>query len=119
MFLAQGVVAKAQVRHEGGEPEQPVGPLLVVEGAEVVVHLAACNRPPEGKSLDEAAEMTRDAGERTAAALRAAAVAPRRVSVAGTTQTGTAYGVAKAAAGANRAAVTEKTSLSSGSGSNR
>lgn len=88
-----------EIREASARPGREAELAAAVDGADLVVHLAACNRPPEGKSLEDAAEMTRDAGERTAAALRAAAVAPRRVSVAGTTQTGTAYGDAKAAAG--------------------
>lgn len=70
-----------------------------VDGADVVVHLAACNRPGPGDTPDDAARMTREAGERTAAAIKAAGTPPGRVTIAGTTQTGTAYGDAKRAAG--------------------
>ncbi|AZA10438.1 polysaccharide biosynthesis C-terminal domain-containing protein [Corynebacterium gerontici] len=73
-----------------------------IAGADLVVHLAACNRPAEGETLDDAAAATHKAGNITAEAIALAAdrgQAPNAVTIAGTTQTGTAYGDAKAAAG--------------------
>lgn len=73
-----------------------------VADADLVVHLAACNRPAEGQTLEDAAAATESAGLITAKAIAQAAArghAPKAVTIAGTTQTGTAYGDAKTAAG--------------------
>lgn len=86
-----------------------------IDGASTVIHLAACNRPGEGQTLEDAAEATLAAARRTASALQNATKPPSRVVIAGTTQSGTAYGAAKAngteeimrAAGARSATTTE------------
>ncbi|AZA08248.1 NAD-dependent epimerase/dehydratase family protein [Corynebacterium pseudopelargi] len=73
-----------------------------IANADLVVHLAACNRPAEGQTLEDAAEATRVAGQITAQAIELAArqgKAPKAVSIAGTTQEGTAYADAKRFAG--------------------
>lgn len=85
------------VRAASARPGQESRLHGAVDGAATVIHLAACNRPTEGQTPEDAAEATLAAARRTAAALRAAAAPPGRVVIAGTTQAGTAYGEAKAA----------------------
>ncbi|WP_394284347.1 NAD-dependent epimerase/dehydratase family protein [Corynebacterium sp.] len=70
-----------------------------IDGADTVIHLAACNRPADGQTTHDAANDTLAAAHRTASALRAANTPPSRVVVAGTTQAGTEYGDAKSAGG--------------------
>lgn len=66
-----------------------------IDGASTVIHLAACNRPGEGQTPQDAADATLAAAQRTASAIQRAGTPPSRVVIAGTTQSGTAYGEAK------------------------
>lgn len=86
------------VRTASARPGQEPELHSAIDGAATVIHLAACNRPAAGQTLEDAAEETLAAAQRTAAAIRGAATPPARVVIAGTTQSGTAYGAAKATA---------------------
>lgn len=88
----------ADVRTTSARPGRESDLRAAVDGASTVIHLAACNRPAAGQTLDDAAGETLAAAQRTAAAIRDAASPPSRIVIAGTTQSGTAYGEAKASA---------------------
>ncbi|AGS35333.1 capsular polysaccharide synthesis enzyme [Corynebacterium maris DSM 45190] len=95
------------VRTASARPGQEAELLTAVDGADTVIHLAACNRPAEGQTPQDAADHTLAAAHRTATALREAGSPPSRVVVAGTTQSGTDYGEAKSSGGDAIAAVAD------------
>lgn len=85
-----------EVRTASARPGHEAELGAAVNGADAVIHLAACNRPAEGQTPQDAATDTLEAAQRTATAVQDAAIPPARVVIAGTTQSGTDYGAAKA-----------------------